>query len=574
MIFGSVCSGIEAASVAWEPIGWRAAWLAEIEPFPSAVLAHRWPKVPNHGDMTKLAAMVAAGGIPAPDILVGGTPCQAFSVAGRRESLDDERGQLTLSFTRLADEIDKSREADGLAECIIVWENVPGVLSTKDNAFGCFLGELAGSGCELQPAGKRWGNAGCVLGPQRAVAWRVLDAQYFGVAQRRRRVFVVASARNGFDPAAVLFEFNGVRRDTAPSREAGEAAARSVAVRTANTSSNGWGVSTEGQENAVITQYGSEVAGTLTARHDSSPCHDRGHNVVIQPTTKVRRLTPVECERLQGFPEVKISETIVVNNPEYSDALCSDHQWSCAPAESKSHRSQNNVLSADGRASASIARCVEQSSSTGQASQSVPVAVSVLIDLERMRLQIRSAGKSILSASIAGPQSESRLPIPPEDFALLAAHMTRTAAQTTTTGRAASLVSETSFSGHLSGSRRREVCGLEIEELANDAGRFISTVKSYLKSTMSQAGQNSPSYEQTSKTLFCYVAAAISGFIPVQIRSANSYALNVTISYGHTNVTYRNKPAADGPRYKAIGNSMAVPVMRWVGERIKQEIEK
>lgn len=382
MNFGSVCSGIEAASVAWDRIGWRAAWFAEIEPFPCSVLAHHWPQVPNLGDMTKLAAMVQSGQIEAPDILVGGTPCQAFSVAGRRGSLDDERGQLTLSFTRLADEIDNSREANRLDKSIIVWENVPGVLNTKDNAFGCFLGELAGSGCELQPAGKRWGNAGYIAGPKRAVAWRVLDAQYFGVAQRRRRVFVVASARNGFNPAAVLFEFDGVRRDSPPSRETGQGAALSVAVRTANTSSNGCRISIEGpsytldssgggqavsvhgtqdpiagndlahaigrnswQENAVITQYGSEVAGTLTARHDSSPCHDRGQNVVIQPINtqiitrgekmgertgfglgsphdqaftlqaghshgcfdyrimKVRRLTPVECERLQGFPD-------------------------------------------------------------------------------------------------------------------------------------------------------------------------------------------------------------------------------------------------------------------------------
>ncbi|WP_436221454.1 DNA cytosine methyltransferase [Cupriavidus necator] len=103
---------------------------------------------------------------------------------------------------------------------IIVWENVPGVLSDKTNAFGCFLAGLAGEDVELQPAGKRWTNAGCVFGPQRAVAWRTLDAQYFGLAQRRRRVFVVASARDGFDPAQVLLEWDGLRRDSAPSRGA------------------------------------------------------------------------------------------------------------------------------------------------------------------------------------------------------------------------------------------------------------------------------------------------------------------------------------------------------------------
>ncbi|WP_047236917.1 DNA cytosine methyltransferase [Chromobacterium subtsugae] len=220
--FGSVCSGIEAASVAWHPLGWRAAWLAEIEPFPSAVLAHHYPDTPNLGDMTTIARRVLVGEVEAPELLVGGTPCQAFSVAGLREGLADSRGQLTLSFVRLADAIDFIRRRRGEPAAVIVWENVPGVLSSSDNAFGCFLGALAGEDCELQPAGKKWTNAGCVFGPARTVAWRVIDAQYFGVAQRRRRVFVVASARPGFDPAAVLFEFDGVRRDTAPSREAGE----------------------------------------------------------------------------------------------------------------------------------------------------------------------------------------------------------------------------------------------------------------------------------------------------------------------------------------------------------------
>ncbi|WP_436221453.1 DNA cytosine methyltransferase [Cupriavidus necator] len=111
--FGSVCSGIEAASVAWHQLGWRAAWLAEIEPFPSAVLAHHYPTVPNLGDMTKLARMVLAGEIEAPDVLVGGTPCQAYSVAGMRAGLNDERGQLTLRYMELADAIDFVRQRDG-----------------------------------------------------------------------------------------------------------------------------------------------------------------------------------------------------------------------------------------------------------------------------------------------------------------------------------------------------------------------------------------------------------------------------------------------------------------------------
>jgi len=228
--FGSVCSGIEAASVAWGPLGWKAAWLAEIEPFPSAVLAHHYPDVPNLGDMTALPGRIASGEVEAPDVFCGGTPCQAFSVAGLRRSLDDARGNLSLTFCEIANAIDLSRAGGNRPPAIIFWENVPGVLNTKDNAFGCFLAGLAGEDGDLVAPGGKWPNAGAVYGPQRAVAWRVLDAQYFGVAQRRRRVFVVASARDGFDPAAVLFEFDGVRRDIAPSRQAGEVAPTSPAA--------------------------------------------------------------------------------------------------------------------------------------------------------------------------------------------------------------------------------------------------------------------------------------------------------------------------------------------------------
>ena len=229
--FGSVCSGIEAASVAWHPLGWEAAWLAEIEPFPSAVLAHHYPNVPNLGDMTLLPARILSGEIEAPDVFCGGTPCQAFSIAGLRNSLDDHRGNLSLIFCEIANAIDQRRLIQQSNPAIIFWENVPGVLNTKDNAFGCFLAGLAGEDSPFEIADGKWTSAGCVLGSKRAVAWRTLDAQYFGVAQRRRRVFVVASAREGFNPTEVLFEFTGERRDTPPSRETGESSTRTTTNR-------------------------------------------------------------------------------------------------------------------------------------------------------------------------------------------------------------------------------------------------------------------------------------------------------------------------------------------------------
>jgi DNA (cytosine-5)-methyltransferase 1 len=237
-----------------------AAWFSEIEPFPCSVLKHHWPDVPNLGDMTMLPTAIRMGLIEAPEVLVGGTPCQAFSVAGQRGSLDDDRGQLTLTYVDLLNAIDEQRDEPA----ICVWENVPGVLSTKDNAFGCFLGELSGSGCELQPSGKRWTNAGCVFGPQRAVAWRVIDAQYFGLAQRRKRVFVVASAREGFDPTKVLFESEGVRRDGIPARE-------------------------------------TPVSVCLTARGAGSL--DDRETYIVDKDGRPSHLMPLENERQQGFPD-------------------------------------------------------------------------------------------------------------------------------------------------------------------------------------------------------------------------------------------------------------------------------
>lgn len=306
--FGSVCSGIEAASVAWLPLGWRAAWLSEIEPFPSAVLAHHYPDVPNLGDMTALPERIAAGEVEAPDVFCGGTPCQAFSVAGLRKSLDDARGNLSLTFCEIANAIDSVRSVRGEPPVIVFWENVPGVLNTRDNAFGSFLAGLAGESESLEPPRGKWTNAGAVFGPQRAVAWRVLDAQYFGVAQRRRRVFVVASARKGFDPAAVLFEWDGVRRDSAPSREARQTAPTIPARSTA-----GGGLGTDfdcdggticvatGQAGAEIgAEIGADMAPTLNCNHEAPyvahSLRGEGFDASEDGTGRGTPLVPVETK--------------------------------------------------------------------------------------------------------------------------------------------------------------------------------------------------------------------------------------------------------------------------------------
>ena len=217
--FGSICSGIEAASVSWSGLGWEAAWFSEIDSFASELLQQKFPNTKNLGDMSLLPKKIRAGEIEAPDILCGGTPCQAFSVAGLRRSLSDDRGNLSLIFCEIANELETARIRSNLPPPVIFWENVPGVLGTKDNAFGCFLAGICGADIPLEIPHGRWPSAGIVAGPKRRVAWRTLDAKFFGVPQRRKRVFVIASSSDRFDPAKVLFERPGVCVDTCESTE-------------------------------------------------------------------------------------------------------------------------------------------------------------------------------------------------------------------------------------------------------------------------------------------------------------------------------------------------------------------
>jgi len=348
----SVCSGIEAASVAWHPLGWNCLGVSEIEPFPSAVLAHHYPNVPNFGDMTKFKEWKINGTI---DLLVGGPPCQSFSVAGLRQGLKDPRGNLTMSYLGLVENFKPKW---------IVFENVPGLLSSNGGKdFGSFLGGLGELGYGF--------------------AYRVLDAQWCrthrhprAVPQRRRRVFVVGCAGDYISAAKVLFERESLSRYSAPRRATRQGTADNVETSIAtcwwdgeNTAStltksnangaqrmpdkdnfgavlqpvaipimpqamqsegwrvgkenqdgrgNGLGVGKDGDPCPTLDRSGipsvaysmresgqgfwveDDIAGTLRAEGENRP--SRPSNVISQ-TMQVRRLTPTECERLQGFPD-------------------------------------------------------------------------------------------------------------------------------------------------------------------------------------------------------------------------------------------------------------------------------
>lgn len=496
MQFGSVCSGIEAASVAFAPLGWRAAWLAEIEPFPCAVLAYHYPQVPNLGDMTTIARRVLTGEVSAPDVLCGGTPCQAFSVAGLRQSLADERGNLSLKFVELADAIDHVRVGRGEDECIVFWENVPGVLSTKDNAFGCFLGGLAGEDGPLEPPGGKWANAGAVYGPKRAVAWRVLDAQYFGVAQRRRRVFVVASARKGFDPASVLFEWDGVRLDTAPSREA-----RQVAPTIPARSTAGGGLGTDFDcDGGLIQAYGgNNQSGPIDVATARNACASASGRMDFETETFL--VQPAHSLRGEGF-----------------DASEDGTGRGTPLVPMFLHTNKGRP---DGRRSAhtemvSVKDIVETLTTNGHAQSAVAVPVAY---------GIRTANTS---SNGWGVQEECT--------------------HTLDCAQGVAVAQPVAFSSKDYGA-----------DATNDLAPTLRAMN-HAKSHANGGGQMAVAQAMQVRRLTPTEAEKLQGFEP-----------------GYTAIPWRGKPAdqcPDGPRYKALGNSWAVPNVAWIGSRIDAEVRR
>jgi DNA (cytosine-5)-methyltransferase 1 len=408
MRYLSVCSGIEAATVAWHPLAWEPIAFAEIDAFPSAVLAHHYPGVPNAGDFTEITDVGTV------DLLVGGTPCQDFSVAGLRAGLAGDRGALTIEFVRLAQR---------LRPRWLVWENVPGVLSADEGrAFGTFLGLLGKCGYGF--------------------AYRVLDAQYFGVPQRRRRVFVVGYFGDWRRAAAVLFECEGLSGHPAPSREAGPGLARAVAP-------------------SLTGSYGKQPDSSDT---NAGPmlvafqCH--GNNVGEAGTLRGGN------GGLTGgvpfvFDETQITSELNRNSPKPGDPshpLASGARPPTLAFTCKDYGGDAGEL-------APTLRSMEFDKSHANAGGQVAVAFS------------NTAGATALSAS------EDTFP--------------------------------------------------PMTQRHGDPGMLAH-------------------------------GSSVRRLTPRECERLQGFPDDYTL------VPYRGKPAADGPRYRALGNSMAVPVMRWIGERIRE----
>lgn len=276
---GSICSGIEAASVAWGPLGFSFKWFSEIADFPSRVLAEKYPQIPNLGDMNDIPDKISEKSIFAPDIICGGTPCQAFSLAGWQNGLNDDRGNLTLKFVDIIEANDAVRLESNSPRTIVFWENVEGVLTDKTNAFGCFISSLAGLSDVI--SGQKWPNAGIVHGPKRNVAWRVLDAKYFGLPQQRRRLYVMAGGSD-FYPENVLFEKHEQKLAEYPS-------APLVFEK-------------EGHSFEVFREYTDCLYSAYGTKWNGNAAAYNGSLFVVQDG-RIRRLSALETERLMGFPD-------------------------------------------------------------------------------------------------------------------------------------------------------------------------------------------------------------------------------------------------------------------------------
>jgi DNA (cytosine-5)-methyltransferase 1 len=604
----SVCSGIEAASVAWESLGWVPLAFSEIEPFPRAVLQHHYPDVPCHDDFTVLRDQPW---IVDADVLVGGTPCQAFSIAGLRNSLADDRGNLSLEFVRLADAIDAVRRVAGRDPSIIVWENVPGVLSVKDNAFGCFLAALAGDAAPYVPPRGKWTDAGVVDGPARTVAWRILDAQFFGLPQRRRRVFVVASARTGFDPAAVLLEFEGVRRDTPPRREKGQAASsgatgrageRSVTEQLSDSLTVGanqttgfsspsvvgyshWdgeqfphptlnqsakasgGVGAFNQE--LFSQRGAylapaqpyTVANCLTARMHKgiNSTLDEGQTPVIAHTLKGEGFDVSEGGTGRGTPLVPVAFS------------CKDHGADAANDLSPTRRALG-AYDANGGGQMAVAIPFDTTQITSPSNYSKPKAGDPCHPL--------AAGAHPPAVAVPLLEVGKRTGVSTDDpragigigqdgdpmFTLQAGAQHGVALSVALRGRDGGGTAE--LGGDIQNALRASQGGGDKPHVL--AATFQqSSMKGKGTIGYDDSGVAKPVKTQMDGQML-HQHMAVRRLTPTECERLQGFPDDYLLS-----VTWRGKcPPADGVMYKALGNSMAVPVMAWIGRRIAQHLRQ
>jgi DNA (cytosine-5)-methyltransferase 1 len=596
----SLFSGIGGFDLALERTGMICDSMVEIDKNCQNVLRRHFPNSKLYDDVKEVGN--ATHERKSIDLICGGFPCQDLSIAGKRAGLAGERSGLWYEFARIIDELEPQW---------VVAENVPGLLSSDKGAdFEIIVRWLAERGY--------------------GVAWRILDAQYFGVPQRRHRVFVVGSLGDG-RAAEVLFESEGMSGNTPSKQEAGEiaptlfangagtsrvASAGSesefcipiiaptvLAVDGAKWGSNQWidnqkmilqrsdGALQARDEKGIGSTIDDKLIAFTPRRTNINPMKnifptqntgnggfganaiawvERGYNPnggegVLEsddlsfcldnfrvPRVGVRRLTPIECERLQGFPEIQ--ETIIID-------VCLDHQNNSASVEIKNRKPLKPAGNAERKGKLENAKFVEMNLGSKNQRIKEHALPSVLINCGERKAEIHNQGRSCLSVNFA----ESRNSFPPltqdEDFALLLAGASSILAQITMLGAEELHQSVPNSTLQKDGQSVVRLSGNETMQLVNGAGKDLTIANGLLKSIISNPFSLKIS-DMTLTTLFSCVLAAISGYIPSETLKSNSFQVEINTSFGWT------FGQSDSVRYRQLGNAVAVPVVEWIGKRI------
>ena len=560
MRYLSMFSGIEAASVAWKPLGWEAAAFCEIEPFPCAVLSHHFPEVPNLGDVTK----ADFDGIGEIDLAVFGSPCQSFSVAGKRLGMDDPRGNLALVSAGIIH--DKRPRW-------FVFENVPGLLSSDDGRdFGTLLAAFAGytNGSFFTPSVDGWGNAGVIRerGPQGyGLAWRILDAQYFGVPQRRRRVFVIGYLGDWRRAAAVLFERHSLQGNPPPSREAGSSVTGTLA---GVSQGGGWRVGADeavagqlvagtlnanGKAAGSATQQDAEcglllVANPLRAQAQSSHREDSDTYIPVQQafggnncSGPIDVATACNASGTASGRQDFETETFVVTAP-VAPAITSNPYGDHEGREGLLIASLSKDYGAD--ASEDIAptlRAMGHSGSHANAGGQLAVCIQGTQDPDIAVEMAHTLGRNQVQENAVCIPLDMR-------NASRSATMTNNRTNGSSGGAPGTGVGEDGDpSPTVAASHTPAVC---------ITGEIAHTLKAEgFDGSEDGSGRGAPIVTAPSS-----FTGGVRRLTPLECERLQGFPDN------WTQVPYRGRHSADGPRYKALGNSMAVPCMAWISHRI------
>lgn len=542
----SIFSGVEAATLAWKPLGWEPVAFSEIEPFPCAVLAERWPDVPNLGDITKIDWKEEIDG--AIDLVVGGSPCQSFSVAGKREGLKGASG-LMFEYIRCVQE---------LRPRWFLWENVPGALTSEDGgAFGQLLREMDELGYSL--------------------AWRVLDAQFFGVAQRRRRLFLVGHL-GAESPAEVLFEPDCLSGNPQSSREkrkelarrAGRSAAcagfkYSAAPRAntigyaeeqANTLTADWHapavlpLSGTGQHYMAMSQYGTEVARCLTARGDSSPCADRGQNIVCMTGTQAHCHISDEIAGCLTAHMGKDDAPVVVDGTNIQTYVCET-----------AHSGSNGL----GVGMSDVFPTLDTSSGPAVWARENSV-LSPFGFAQNVRNEVRIVGDGTISGALAANPGMKQTTFVCTGGTYPINEQVATRDKKLGCGTALGIGADGDSAFALMANHPHMVAaGSGSEPIAMGDLNAHTAICRNVCPTLKCGGDGAMVASETADKIMEANPMLVRRLTPLECERLQGFP------DGHTLIGWKGKPAEecpDGPRYKAIGNSMAVPVMRWIGRRI------